>query len=242
MTSAAKDEFDQLFNTSAASSGHPEDDHHDSAHSPDAAAADSSPPQHRSLRDGVHQPDSDDDLEAIDRATADSMRTRYFLPRKQHDANTGPKGVIADAYAFESAKKASERLSFLPALSGFTPSEPAPQYRRHDEEKRLGEAEDEDEFMARWRQARLNELQSSFDGGKIAASGRTSSPGGRRYGSLVTVDAEGYLDAVEKSPRGVTVVVLIYDDSVSSLHLRCGSLSKADVVVTRARFRGWSTL
>lgn len=220
MTDAAKDEFDKLFLESHTASRHPEDEDSTSDKSHNA---DGSPEQlHRSLKSGTHRVDDDDDLEAINRATTDSMRTRYFLPRKQQEANTGPKGVIADAYAFESAKKASERLSFLPSLSlnsGFTPTEPPAQYRR-DEEKGLNEAEDEDEFMRRWRQARLNELQTSFEGGKLGTS-RKSSPSGRRYGSLVTVDAEGYLDAVEKSPRGVTVVVLIYDDSVSLLTLVC---------------------
>ena len=43
---------------------------------------------------------------------------------------------------------------------------------------------------------------------------RRQSPSQRTYGSLVTVDPAGYLDAVEKVPTYTTVVVFIYDDEV----------------------------
>jgi hypothetical protein len=42
---------------------------------------------------------------------------------------------------------------------------------------------------------------------------RNVSPGKRVYGSLVTVDAEGFLDAVEHAPEKDIVVVFIYDDA-----------------------------
>lgn len=224
MSTPAQDEFDRLFRDTPLSLGRAEHeaDRSGSLSSSEDEAEEQEDGQssRRNLRSGVHKSDSDDDLEAIQKATDDSMRMRYFLPHKQTDANTGPKGVIADAYAFESAKKAAQQKTFLPSLggfaNGFTPSAPPAQYRGDD----AAAADDEDEFMRRWRDARLRELEASFNGGKLGS--RRTSPSGRRWGSLTTVDAEGYLDAVEKSARGVTVVVLIYDDAVCSL---CHSFS-----------------
>jgi hypothetical protein len=44
----------------------------------------------------------------------------------------------------------------------------------------------------------------------------TVTNGGNRrlYGTMITVDGEGYLDAVDKSPPESVVIVYVYDDRV----------------------------
>jgi hypothetical protein len=74
----------------------------------------------------------------------------------------------------------------------------------------LDDEEADEGFMSRWRQGRLKELQNGGYESGIHKSGRTR----RSYGALTTVDGEGYLDAVDKSPAQTVVVVYIYDDMV----------------------------
>jgi hypothetical protein len=74
----------------------------------------------------------------------------------------------------------------------------------------LDDEEADEGFMSRWRQGRLKELQNGGYESGIHKSGRTR----RSYGVLTTVDGEGYLDAVEKSPAQTVVIVYIYDDMV----------------------------
>lgn len=62
--------------------------------------------------------------------------------------------------------------------------------------------------MMEWRKNRLAELKAS------AANNRRRSPTKRHYGRVERVDANGYLDAVEKVGSETIVVVTIYDDSV----------------------------
>ena len=71
-------------------------------------------------------------------------------------------------------------------------------------------SEDEDEFMRSWREKRMQELQ--VQGREIR--NRRLSPSKRSWGSVVTVDPMGYLDAIEKVPNDVVVVVLIHDEEV----------------------------
>ena len=138
----------------------------------------------------------------------------YLPSTTQFDANTGPKGVIADARSFELAKK----RSFRKTLHALTDSAPFKKFNASTREKSkspspdLSGDEDEDEFMRIWRQKRLDEISAMKQG----ASGRRQSPSKRRYGSLSTVDPAGYLDAVEKVGHETVVVVLIYDDEVSA--------------------------
>ncbi|EGC44528.1 phosducin [Histoplasma capsulatum var. duboisii H88] len=64
------------------------------------------------------------------------------------------------------------------------------------------ETEDE-RFMRQWREARMLELQRK--------SKRRVSPSKRRYGTVEVVNANGYLDAIEKVTPDTVVVVCIYD-------------------------------
>lgn len=208
-STAAQEEFNSLVQQSfTASRTHPEDEatltpeHSDSEHN------DSDPTAQK-----YYEKDEDAGDEV---AAASKMRSAYYIPKLRSEANTGPKGVIADAQAFEQAKR-QHRFSFARKGRKST-SPPAPAvvphaYRNEDYEK-SSEEEDDDGFMARWRQRRLQELTN-----KRFARGPSPNNGSKRtWGSLVRVDAEGYLDAVEKSPAS-TVVVVFIDDSQVSLHL-----------------------
>ncbi|KAJ6261929.1 phosducin [Drechslerella dactyloides] len=131
-------------------------------------------------------------------------------------ANTGPKGVLADARSFEIAKRREMQARQAGVYGRKTsidlPSGPAAgvQARLLDERMRHSDnSDDDDELMQAWRQKRLEELKagSSFNRRKVAT--------GRRYGKLEAVDANGYLDAIEKVTADTVVIVLIYDERSS---------------------------
>jgi hypothetical protein len=186
-TSAAQDEFNELMRDKGRESRHPEDRHNDSDHSePDSPGA---------ADDYLEKIDTDDELDL-----PKDMRSKYYMPSMRSEANTGPKGVIADAQAFEQAKKAAKRFTWKRSASPTAcPDKDA-----------LSEDEGDDSFMKEWRAARLKDLQNV--GQRIRS--RTNSPSRKIYGGFPLVDAEGYLDAVDKSPSDTTVVVFVYADNV----------------------------
>lgn len=147
------------------------------------------------------------------------MATTAYLPTNtQFDANTGPKGVIADARSFENARK----RSFRQTLYAFAESAPfknklnaSTRERSTSPSPELPAGDDDDEFMRQWRQTRLEELATM----KQEVRTRRLSPSKRRYGSLASVDPAGYLDAVEKVGAETVVVVLIYDEEVRDKRL-----------------------
>lgn len=187
MSSAAQDEFNQLLHNSKVKySSHPED--RDRASSPSDTEEDQEDPP-------TNPPSDSDD---------DDMRSRtatYHVPNTVFDANTGPKGVIADAQAFERARKQSHRRT----LGGLVSDDTTP--LNHSSPPRDG-AKDEDEegFMRKWRESRMNQLQGR--------NMRRSSPRRKRFGGVDTVDAAGYLDAIEQVTADTVVVVCVYDPEV----------------------------
>lgn len=205
MSSAAQDEADALFNPQREySRPHPEDavqasDHPDSASDNDIS---------------IHSDFGDADTLTSNTATMPSAT--YHIPQGTiYDANTGPKGVIADAQSFDQARKRSFRSTLrafsnghsaaaLPARKNSSPS------REKSSSPELSPNDEEDEFMRTWRASRMNELRT----GEHDTRTRRVSPSKRKYGSLETVDAVGYLDAVEKVPVDTVVVVCIYDHAV----------------------------
>ncbi|KAJ9637708.1 hypothetical protein H2199_007199 [Coniosporium tulheliwenetii] len=190
--SAAQQEFDALFSEKPTSRPHPDD-------SASPSPSPSPEPEHFYENDDL-------DAEPLPHDT----RSRDVVPRLRSSANTGPKGVIADAQAFEEARRAG-RYAAPPAR--------APKTAEFDgagwEEEGLLGSEDEEEgdggFMERWRRQRLRELQRPGQG---RSRSREGSPGKKRrvFGSLVEVDGTGYLEAVEGSGAGTVVVVFICDD------------------------------
>lgn len=205
--SAAQEEFNQLVkNSREISSSHPEDRDSDS---PAFSDEDSKVPR-RSDR----HPDSSDEDEAAPNMVSS---TNYHIPKHTFEANTGPKGVIADAQAFERARKKSFRQTLLSAagldnagaFAAKTSREESP--RRNRSGSPTSSDDDEDRFMRKWRASRMQELQSR--------NNRQSSPRGRVYGRVDNVDAAGYLDAIEKVTPDAIVVVCIYDPQVCSAPL-----------------------
>ena len=142
----------------------------------------------------------------------------YHIPSTtSFNANTGPKGVIADARSFETARKRSFRQTLHALSNGTSPplfSKNSKSGFNFSREKSpspdVSADDDEDDFMRRWRANRLEELAN---GGQDLRT-RRQSPSKRKYGTVVAVDPSGYLDAVEKVSADTTVVVLIYDDQV----------------------------
>ena len=143
----------------------------------------------------------------------------YTLPTTSiFEANTGPKGVIADARSFETARKRSFRQT-LHAFSNGTAfgsknNKSGGAYdfsREKSPSPDISADDDDDEFMRLWRASRLDELASMKSGGVVT---KRRSPSKRKYGGLVAVDAVGYLDAIEKVAGDTIVVVLIYDHEV----------------------------
>ncbi|KAF2137539.1 uncharacterized protein K452DRAFT_235856 [Aplosporella prunicola CBS 121167] len=190
---AAQEEFDELFRDKDRNNRHPEDrqDSHSESDNDSTGQDD--------------EKDIDSDFGDYDREDEDSsMRTRYTIPQARSEANTGPKGVIADAQAFEQAKK--QRFNFL--RKDPVPSRP----RKNTKSEKSSVSDDDDEFMNRWRENRLKQLQSDPKRVVSRSRSRTDSPSQRMYGRLVTVDSDGYLEAIEQSPQSTTIVVFIYDD------------------------------
>src|SRR5271170_2735448 len=120
--------------------------------------------------------------------------------------NTGPKGVRADARAYEASKR--ERL----AGSNNLLAAPATSFGES------GSDASEDEWMSRWREKRMKELSTSGVAGV------------NLFGQVDDVDARGYLKAVDyedteesthvtskraKARRNVVTVVLIYNSVLS---------------------------
>lgn len=207
---SAQEEFNQLVNNNRDKfASHPEDhDHDDDPHFSDEDQDDYSSTRKLRQRRTVDSSDEDEDIDDMV-----SSASGYHVPKTTFEANTGPKGVIADAQAFERARKKSFRRTLL-SVAGLdnTPAFSAPKPEPPPSSATDGSSASEDEeerFMRKWRASRMQELQNR--------AARRPSPRGRHYGSVDNVDAAGYLDAIEKVNSSTVVVVLIYDPIVSVL-------------------------
>ncbi|QKX59286.1 uncharacterized protein TRUGW13939_06418 [Talaromyces rugulosus] len=203
--SAAQEEFDRLVQANKDSSrSHPEDRHHQSDN-------DSSHSDNRKDEYELSDADSDYADHEDSKKSSSKMVSRtgaYTVPSTVFEANTGPKGVIADAQSFERARKRSFRRTLL-SVAGLDSHS---RNNLKDSQSRMQKGgsssppsgDEEDEFMRRWRESRLQELQDRNQ--------RRPSPSKRVYGTVVDVDAEGYLNAIERVSSETVVVVCIYDD------------------------------
>lgn len=208
--SLAQDEADRLFSNKDRITTHPEDAGDSDDSSDFEEKHDTTDPYHS---------DPGDDEDTLHSMSATTTAT-YTLPRTLFDANTGPKGVIADAQSFDRAKKHSLRNTFLNLANGsYFQAAPKPQppslpRTGSDTTEKSGSGLDEDEndeFMVQWRQNRLKELSA----GSAQKQQRRQSPSKRKWGFFKEVDANGYLDAVEKTASDTVVVVCIHDPEVS---------------------------
>ena len=250
-TTAAQDEFDALFADKGKLSAHPKDreDGADSENSQDEPNIHHSRGRYSSSTTAWHQnqnrrdpdlSDEDDYFDSTEKYDPASINIRnknmaatatatYTLPPLFSDANTGPKGVIADAQSYETAKKSHyKRFSFFRTPSDSRSPPPVTRRNRSTDGNRLGrnpekaggassdeasaseEVHDEDGFLARWRQSRLRQLQERRN--PPARQDRSKSRSKRVWGTLTAVDGAGYLDAIDRVVADTVVVVLIADD------------------------------
>lgn len=190
----ARDEADRFFSNKDKARTHP-DDASDSDHSDD-----------QEKQASPARSDLGDDHNKMAATTAAPIH----IPNTFFEANTGPKGVIADAQAFDRAKKRSLRNTFMQLTSGSPFQNKSKNDKKVSEKSSSNSEDDDDEFMEKWRQNRLEEMRNASS----HPHKRRQSPGKRKWGFFKEVDANGYLDVVEKSTTDTVVVVCIYDPEV----------------------------
>jgi hypothetical protein len=219
MSSLAQEEADRFFSQSEHHTSHPEDRiGHDGTSLQSSGSSNQKNPADyyvRSERDN----DDDDDEDTLHSMTTTTTATTYRVPTTHFSANTGPKGVISDAQSFSQAKKSTFRSTLTAfsndALSSFSYGSQQRKVSDWNKENSRGgnsDNDDEEDFMRQWREKRLMELAASG-----SAAQRRQSPSKRVWGTFDDVDANGYLDAVEKVPDDAIVVVCIYDPLVCQL-------------------------
>ena len=214
MSNPAQEEADRLFNHKHSAPSHPED--RDADHS----SSEDEKPRTRIIRSSRGQEATADDADAdTDSDHADTMATTtttntYTVPSTVHYANTGPKGVIADAQNYHRARKSTFRRTLTSISDSLSfggqrrTSPPREKPSRKDGNTSGSDLDDsDDDFMAQWRQQRLAELQSQFS----EPQQRRTSPSRRTWGTLEHVSANGYLAAVEDTAAQTHVVVLLHD-------------------------------
>jgi hypothetical protein len=214
----AQEEFQELLNKNSGSDSHrlhPED-------------------REEARRDRGHSDEDDEDED--DRYRNDQINAAMRMPNLTSGSadpgqnfklppasfssaghSTGVKGVIADARAYEEARqtrwrdkvRATRRSVFGMAGLATKAKEVVPK----DDNSEGEHDEDEEAFLQQWRETRLQELEQEQ---QTRIRNRRTSPSLRMFGRLDTVDALGYLDAIEKVGRETTVVVFVYDNEVSS--------------------------
>ncbi|KAI3337636.1 thioredoxin-like protein [Xylariaceae sp. AK1471] len=166
------------------------------------------------------QSEQDDEDQYRDAQIAEAMRAPVIrsgdmkLPPASFDSGraTGVKGVIADARAYEQARQGKWRnkvsavrrsvmgLSLADRPKATNASSPTDSEDEQDT--------DEEAFLQQWREARRLELENEANNGPRS---RRTSPSPRMFGRFDSVDALGYLDAIEKVGRETVVVVFVYD-------------------------------
>ncbi|KAI5287355.1 hypothetical protein KEM52_001627 [Ascosphaera acerosa] len=219
MSTLAQEEADRLLNPKVHIAGHPEDRHGD--HHSDDGDGNGNAAQLVGDNDSDEEDDLDDTADATTRrmmapGSRSRAGARHHIPRTVYDANTGPKGVIADAQSYERVRQMAGtagragRAMKEPAMVRGTAAEKTTEMGEEEEEEEIDD--DDDEFMQHWRQARMQELQQQA---QAQAQSQPAHLARKRWGKLETVGATGYLDAVERSPPGTTVVVCIYDPESS---------------------------
>ena len=153
MADLAREEADRYFSSRAQPTSHPEDRNHSSDHS-------SSDNEKHPSHDATSDADTDDD----DMATMTATRTNptFHLPTTTSYANTGPKGVIADAQSYQRAKQSTFRDRFTSFTNSLRPSEkptttlpvpPSPKSNHPPHPLHSSDSSEpsDTEFMSQWR-------------------------------------------------------------------------------------------
>jgi len=138
-----------------------------------------------------------------------SFNRSFLSPPLMRIRLQGVKGVIADATSFETARRQTRRqqkqISADCTFAYISPSEmDARTPLNHTSDPESGD----ENFIRSWRKHRMAELRTGI------ATQRKQSPTKRKYGRVETVDAVGYLDAIEKVSPETVVMVTIFNDEV----------------------------
>lgn len=214
-SSAAQDEFNALFNKGSYTTGktHPED--RDSIRRSSSTARNNSKGSEVSRSPSPAQSfllDDDDEDNTAEDLAVKAMRGTYYVPRAARQANTGPKGVIADAQAFEQARRQAQSIRSVARKPRQSTHGSPPAAYKSEEFSSGSDMEDDEQFLESWRQKRLLELNNRNMSNVLGRDGGKK----KTYGTLKRVDAEGFLNAVEGSPADTVVMVLINDHTVCS--------------------------
>jgi len=221
MSTLAQEEADRFFSQSEHHTSHPEDRiGHDDTSLPSSSGSNQKYPADYYVR--PERDNDDDDEDTLHSMTTATTTATYRVPATHFSANTGPKGVISDAQSFAQAKKSTFRSTLTAfsngAHSSFSYSSQRRKVSDSNKENNHGDNSDnelgasDEDFMRQWREKRLMELAASG-----SAAQRRQSPSKRVWGTFDDVDANGYLDAVEKVHDDAIVVVCIYDPLVCQL-------------------------
>jgi hypothetical protein len=127
MADLAREEANRFFSSRDHASSHPEDRDNLSDNS---EAEDEKPVEKYS-----QEQDSDDEDNTHKMATMTQTRPNYHLPSTTHYANTGPKGVIADAQSFARAKQSSFRSRLANIANNFKSQTPNTITEKNDNSK-----------------------------------------------------------------------------------------------------------
>jgi len=192
-TTAAQDEYNNLFRDKSRRTAHPEDD---------AASF---------LDDN-----SDDDSGARTPTASSSPQPtgNYKIPTTRHQSNTGPKGVITDAQAYRDAARSRPSMTASRTSLQQLPEVETPHWNLQED---IDEELEDDDFMQEWRKQRL----AAMSGASKVLGGRRRERSANRthFGGIVPVDGPGFLEAVDGSGSVTVVVVFIWDDRVSLIML-----------------------
>ncbi|KAK8035192.1 BDM1 [Apiospora rasikravindrae] len=172
-----------------------------------------SPRIHPEDREEARREADDSEEDEEDRFRNEQIDAAMRMPnmRTPVEGATGVKGVIADARAYEEARQSKWRNRVRAARRSVMGMGDLVRSKDNRSAENSEEDIDEDEeaFLQQWRESRRKELESEAQG--KARANRKTSPSLRMFGRLDTVDALGYLDAIEKVARDAIVVVFVYD-------------------------------
>ncbi|XP_041459724.1 phosducin-like protein [Lytechinus variegatus] len=170
--------------------------------------------------------DDDDDKSSGDELNKDSSTSPQFIPESELSASgygasrTGPKGVLEDWRRFKQLEtekrqeQEEERRILAEKLAMTCRSYLDDEKAKEDEEfEQLQlEAMLEDEFMRRYREERMKQMMHNLQKNRP------------RFGKLLRLNKDSFVDAIDKESKEVTVVIHIEDQSLQACESMNGCL------------------
>jgi hypothetical protein len=168
---------------------------------------------------GINIPGKDDNNDIRDDDSGDEKEDRraerqaprsYREPVMRKEGNTGVKGVINDYKDAKERMVIQDQIDRLKALAFLDRQMPTiKSVNEEEEEKQLDIDElDDDEFWRKYREERMNELK--HDTQKPTQPQRVMERGGGRFGALLTVTQDSFVEFVEKENPSVVIVIHLY--------------------------------